>query len=304
MKKDSTCSIEGPTRKTAPLWISVLLFFLFVLSLLAAALSFLLSITSARELEQLRSDLAARESELSQVKQDLSAAESTIVDSRYVILAAQDYIDSLLCYIDPDYSNTNIRIALSKCASPLYQAMEDIGGHPYNNLLDFSNQFYSDYCAPISQSNSVEDPLSSHKIILSPPSDTPEIELPENGKIFHASTTSTHTVAPLTISTKGDGYYYVKLKDHSTGKEVLGFFVYGGTDVTVDVPLGKYDLVYAYGHEWLGVSKKFGSETIYSKANDTFLFYQENGYVNGWTVELYLQTDGNLDVNQIPASEF
>ena len=159
--------------------------------------------------------------------------------------------------------------------------------------------------------NQAKDVLSTHKsetkhnnIQLYPQTSQSSVDLPKNGEILYTSSVSGKTVAPLTISTKGDGYYYVKLKNNLTGKDSLAFFVYGGSTITVDVPVGGYDLVYAYGHEWLGVSKKFGKETVYSKANDTFFFYQDNGYVNGWTVELYMQPNGNLGLEEISASEF
>ena len=148
----------------------------------------------------------------------------------------------------------------------------------------------------------------------SPSSDTPPEKpkgpstapfvTPSNGKILSSSVPADERIAPFTIDTTGDGYYYIKLRDVYTKQPVLTFFVHGGRSVEVDVPLGMYELLYAHGDTWYGVNNLFGPDTVYSKADDTFNFYEEDGYVNGWTVELYMQANGNLDVDSISPDEF
>ena len=206
-----------------------------------------------------------------------------------------DIVRSELAEVKSELSETKSELAQAKI--DLVQAESEAKQHSQR-----ADEILAKY--GVERSGSVDDLLSTHNIKLYPPTSQISIELPENGEILYTSAISGKTVAPLTISTKGDGYYYVKLKNTLTGKDSLAFFVYGGSEITVDVPLGGYDLVYAYGHDWLGVSKKFGKETVYSKADEPFLFYQDNGYINGWTVELYMQPNGNLGLEEISASEF
>lgn len=72
----------------------------------------------------------------------------------------------------------------------------------------------------------------------------------------------------------------------------------------IDVPLGEYEMRYATGTIWYGEADLFGSKTTYSKAEEFFEFTQEGDYVYGYTVELYHQSSGNLETNNINESEF
>lgn len=127
---------------------------------------------------------------------------------------------------------------------------------------------------------------------------------PKNGNIIYSKFSNENRIAPFSIDTSGSGYYYVKLRDHQTGQTVLSFFVHGGQSVEIDVPLGNFDLLYAHGDIWYGPVNLFGQETVCQKADDPFLFYQDGEYVSGWTVELYPQTNGNLDMDYISMDEF
>lgn len=128
------------------------------------------------------------------------------------------------------------------------------------------------------------------------------VELPKNGEVLSGN--AEDRIAPFTINTEGNGYYYVKLKDADTKEDVICFFVYGGKSADVDVPLGTYELVYAYGLEWFGLEELFGADTSYTKADELFDFTQDETQVYGWTVDLYVQYNGNLETEEIDASEF
>lgn len=126
--------------------------------------------------------------------------------------------------------------------------------------------------------------------------------LPFTGQILYEN--GWDRVAPLSVVTSGENHFFVKLKDISGEDEVLTFFVRAGETADIDVPLGTYTLCYATGEYWYGEDKLFGESTSRFRAEDLFDFYEEDGYVNGWTVELYLQTNGNLDISPIPPDEF
>jgi hypothetical protein len=161
------------------------------------------------------------------------------------------------------------------------------------------SEFASSLPPVIFKGDSVSASLSTPK----PTTKRKPIAMPENGSVIHQFDYGEVT-APLTIVTDGDKNYYVKLRDSVTGTEALSFFVRAGMSAEVEVPLGTYELSYAYGTYWYGVKYLFGDDTLCAKADDVFEFTQDDDYVYGWTVELYLQTDGNLDFDFIDADEF
>lgn len=135
--------------------------------------------------------------------------------------------------------------------------------------------------------------------------DPPETEVPPNGaRLYPFMIPEETTTAPFSVETKGDGYYYLKLKDAQTKKDAFILFVHGGKTVETEVPLGDYYLYYAHGDTWYGSTDLFGPETVYMKSDDLFEFYVDDDYVNGWSIELYLQENGNMNTEAIDASEF
>lgn len=130
----------------------------------------------------------------------------------------------------------------------------------------------------------------------------PELVLPANGDInWH---TSAIRLAPLNIRTSAGTNYLVKLKRVSDDQSILDVFIRGGSDFSVDVPLGQYYLEYAAGQKWYGHKHYFGPETGYSRADSTFNFYQDAYGVSGYTVTLYQVANGNLRTVEIPPESF
>lgn len=124
-----------------------------------------------------------------------------------------------------------------------------------------------------------------------------------NGMVVKAPRGS--AVAPLTVSTKGNLKYYVVLVDKThKGTNNMAFCVVGGKTVEKDVPLGNYDVYYATGAEWYGKDHLFGEKTSYYKCDETFLFYEDGDSYMGWTLELYEQTNGNLDTDPVSEAAF
>jgi hypothetical protein len=131
----------------------------------------------------------------------------------------------------------------------------------------------------------------------------PAMALPYNGAVQRYSTAE--AVAPLRIVTRSSGeHYYVKLQDYYSGRAVATVFVHGGSAAEIEVPVGSCTLKYAAGRTWYGPEYLFGPDTAYSKADQRFDFQVVGNQVSGYTVELYLQRDGNLRTSRISASEF
>jgi hypothetical protein len=131
----------------------------------------------------------------------------------------------------------------------------------------------------------------------------PPLPLPYNGSVQRYSTAE--AVAPLRIVTRSSGeHYYVKIEDYYSGQVVATVFVQGGSSADIKVPLGSCRLKYASGRTWYGSQYLFGPDTAYSKAEQRFDFQVIGKQVSGYTVELYLQRDGNLRTSAIAASEF
>jgi hypothetical protein len=111
-------------------------------------------------------------------------------------------------------------------------------------------------------------------------------------------------IAPFTVNTPSGENYFIKMIDVATNKPVLGFYVSGGTSVTVKVPVGTYLVHCAFGKKWYGIGHLFGRSTGYSKLDDTFDFSENNRGISTETVTLYPVVNGNLKTATIDASEF
>lgn len=61
---------------------------------------------------------------------------------------------------------------------------------------------------------------------------------------------------------------------------------------------------YATGSVWYGEELLFGPRTSYSRADTQFSFVNDGYQYSGYTVELFLQASGNLEVDRISAEDF
>lgn len=128
----------------------------------------------------------------------------------------------------------------------------------------------------------------------------------ENGEIL--TEPLAEAVAPLTIQTSGTGGYYVRLEplgDVETQLfNLMTFYVEGGSDAEVMVPLGTYEIYYATGETWFGETYYFGMNTQYYKCDETFEFTQDAQSVSGYTLTLYPVAGGNMDTDPINKDDF
>lgn len=88
----------------------------------------------------------------------------------------------------------------------------------------------------------------------------------------------------------------------------MSFYVRGGSPLTVNVPVGTYELRYAAGQVWYGPKYLFGPDTV-RKKGDKLVSFSVTRTADGvtWTegtVELIPQTGGNFPTTTIDASEF
>lgn len=122
------------------------------------------------------------------------------------------------------------------------------------------------------------------------------------GEIRFAGTST--RLAPLQIVTQVGTNYFVKLINVSTGQSELFAFIKGGEVFEAQMPLGTYEMRYASGDIWYGESILFGPNTRYTRADEQFHFTEDYQGYSGYTVELIMRTNGNLDVDPISASQF
>lgn len=107
-------------------------------------------------------------------------------------------------------------------------------------------------------------------------------------------------VAPLILKTQDGSNYFVKLDDATSGRTVRTFYVYGGSSIQTQVPLGSYVVKYATGSYWCGETDLFGASTATNKTDRIFQFDDEHTY----TIELILQANGNLATKRIRRTDF
>ena len=112
-------------------------------------------------------------------------------------------------------------------------------------------------------------------------------------------------VAPLTISTRSNDIdYFVKLVEPGNFLPEISLYIRGGEKIEIKVPLGDYEIKYAVGKNWYGENYLFGGTTQVSKTDKIFNFKTEGNQVVGYTVELFLQTHGNLKTTNISMYDF
>lgn len=77
--------------------------------------------------------------------------------------------------------------------------------------------------------------------------------------------------------TPGEGNFYVKLVDRTTGLPVFGLFVRDGeATYAILVPTGSYEVRFAHGGAWQGVQELFGPETKYRRMLSDLSFDRGN----------------------------
>lgn len=177
--------------------------------------------------------------------------------------------------------------------------------------------------ASIDSRVSAERPLSDSAIVVDPPSPfagierrgevaelIPEVQpqlLPKTGDSrLSMEYIFAEKQAPLKIVTPARaGHHLVKFTDSRTEKEVARFFIREGETLEAKMPLGSFNLRYAYGHAWYGHENLFGhGKTKCARSDDSFDFYIEGDRIAGNEIQLIKQLNGNLETEPIDIDEF
>ena len=125
--------------------------------------------------------------------------------------------------------------------------------------------------------------------------------LPRTGQLWGKDT----PLAPLKVTTRDATYaYYVKLVPVGGREAVAEYFIRPGERLDALAPLGSYELRYAAGQVWYGTTHLFGPDTACSRAESTFDFRELSDGYSGYTVELFLQVNGNLRTERLAPEDF
>jgi hypothetical protein len=127
--------------------------------------------------------------------------------------------------------------------------------------------------------------------------------LPSTGQQFTA--TARNSIAPLQIATSDSGlHYFVKVTPPDSTKSVATVFIRSGEQTEIRVPLGRYVVKYAVGTSWHGANCLFGVDTDFHQADQVLHFERDGDRINGYRIELILQTSGNLTTKTIDSINF
>lgn len=111
-------------------------------------------------------------------------------------------------------------------------------------------------------------------------------------------------LCPLAVEVTGSKNYYIYLDSLTSDAYDMAFMVSPNSYAEVEVPLGMYEIYYTTGTTWYGTEDRFGDNAPCYKCDGGFYFYEDGDYYQGYSLELYLQYDGNLDTDEIPSNQF
>lgn len=131
----------------------------------------------------------------------------------------------------------------------------------------------------------------------------PEVPRPSSG-LYSQNLNGQPAIAPLEIRSQSGSDYFVKVTNQYTGEDVSTIYIRGGDTVSIEVPLGTYEIKYASGETWYGDQKLFGTQTSYSKADELFTFSDTGYQITGYTITLYQVVNGNLETITLDPSQF
>lgn len=131
------------------------------------------------------------------------------------------------------------------------------------------------------------------------------LPFPPHGQVMWYVSAPDATGAPLTIKApaRGDQLHAVRINEAGTGRLVGLVPLRVGETVSVSVPLGTYEFVFASGRSWHGPEKLFGFTGKKTKTAEPLHFYRTGSQTMGHTIDLTQRVDGNLPTRPLAPFE-
>ncbi len=131
------------------------------------------------------------------------------------------------------------------------------------------------------------------------------VPFPNSGEAIWFAPHEVSAVAPLTVKapSRGDSFYAVRVQESGSGRLIVLIPLRKGETITVQVPLGQYEMTFASGSRWYGPEKLFGFLGEKKKAVKTFDFYRSGSVTTGNTIDLTNRIDGNLPTRALTPFE-
>lgn len=128
---------------------------------------------------------------------------------------------------------------------------------------------------------------------------------PPHGQVMWYVNTPDATGAPLTIKApaRGDQLHAVRINEAGTGRLIGLVPLRVGQVVSINVPLGAYEFVFASGQSWQGPEKLFGFTGKKTKTAEPLHFYKTGNQTVGHTIDLTQRVDGNLPTRPLAPFE-
>lgn len=108
------------------------------------------------------------------------------------------------------------------------------------------------------------------------------------------------SITQWTINAGAGANYFIKLVDAQTRQPKVAYFVYGGSSVTTDVPVGAFTIKHASGQSWCGEREFFGANTVFEEGRNIVVFDEDH------TSTYYItpQRNGNFPTKLIQRDQF
>jgi len=132
----------------------------------------------------------------------------------------------------------------------------------------------------------------------------PTVAVPQTG-LFEAEVED-DCVAQFNVTSYDESApCFIKLIDVSDENNVVTLFVNPGETARIMVPLGSYKMMCASGEIWYGPRYLFGPDTTYTKADKIYEFKKDvSGRVDGWSIDMTPQEEGNLYMDEVSKGQW
>ena len=121
---------------------------------------------------------------------------------------------------------------------------------------------------------------------------------PANETVLYKADDLGEYTSQIIVHTPDDLDCAVKLKNPKTKETIYSFFVQRGRTAEKPIPVGTYDVCFAFGEIWYGYAHLFGAET--SCQIDKKITFREQEL---WEYTLYPVASGNLTLGEMSLSE-